>query len=196
MKNLDEIWQDYLNQDVVSTDTLNNLIWHIENDEWPEEAISMATDMIIDEGTGALLKKLQPYLVKQLDHEYDGARELAVNCVVGRLKLSEYASKALDMAKNDPYDNVRGLASSNLGAVMDQVDFNLRKQIAIYLHDVITNTTYDDWHKQCAYGAILDAMEVPIHLQPKIEVYPDIEAMVDKDLLEKFRVKYNIKDEV
>jgi hypothetical protein len=195
MKNLDQIWQDYINQDTLSTETINDLIWHIENDKLPEEAITMATDMIVESSTDILLRKLTPCLVKQLDHEDDFIRELAVGCVVGRLRLSEYASKALDMAKNDPYDNVRGLASFQLGAVIDKVELHLREQIANYLYEVITNNNYDGLHKQCAYGSILKAMKVPMHLRPAKKLEPDIPNMIDKDLLEKFKIKYNIKDE-
>jgi len=194
MKNLDDIWQEFIDQDALSTQTINDLIWHIENDERPG-AISMATDMIVRNPTGILLKKLISHLAKQLDNEDDFKREFAVNSVVGRLKLSEYASKALDMAKNDPYDNVRGLASSHLGAVINKVDPNLRKQIAAYLYDAITNAIYDDWHKQCVYDAILEAMEVPIDTWPAIKSNPDISSMVDKNLLEKFKIKFNIGNE-
>lgn len=192
MKNLDEIWQDYLDQDVLNGDSLNELIWHIEHDNAAGEALTMATDMIIDEGTGWLLKKLKPYLIKQLEHEDDFIRELAVGCIVGRLKLSEYASKALDMAKNDPYDNVRGLALSNLWAVIDDVDLRLQKQIAVYLYEVISEDVYDDWHKECAYSSVLNAIKVPIYLQPEIATDPNVKTVVDKDLLEQFKTKYRI----
>jgi len=81
-----------------------------------------------------------------------------------------------------------------LWVVIDKVDFVLRKQIAIYLYDSITSIIYEDWHKQCAYGSILKAMEVPINMWPAKKLNPDISKMVDKNLLEKFRKKYNIED--
>lgn len=193
MQNLDNIWQEYINHDSLSQQTLNDLIWYIENNDKPEEAIVMATDMLVEEPNNKTLKKLIPYLVKQLDHEDDFIRELAVSCVAARMKLSEYAEKVLNMAQSDPYDNVRGLAAASLWGVIDKVDFVLRKQIAMYLYGSITNIAYDDWHKQCAYGSILKTMEVPIHMWPAKKMNPDIPNMVDKILLKKFKKKYNIE---
>ena len=161
MKNLDNFWQEYLN-DTLDKQVLKDFIWHIENDD-SSEAVVMATDMLVEEPNNKILKALIPCLAKQLDHEDEYIRELAVGSVIGRIKLPEYAEKALSMAKNDPYDNVRGLAASSLGAVIDKVDYVLQKQIAVYLYGSITNVIYDDWHKQCAYDSILEAMKIPIN---------------------------------
>lgn len=147
MKSLDNIWQEYLD-DTLDKQILKDFIWHIENDpEHQGEAIVMATDMLVEDPKNEILKELIPYLAKQLDHEDEYVREVVVGCVVGRMKLPEYAEKALNMAKNDPYDNVRCLAASSLGAVIDKVDCVLCKQIAIYLCDSITNNIYDYLHK-------------------------------------------------
>ena len=192
MQSLDNIWQEYLN-DTLDQKVLKDFILHIENDpEHQGEAIVMATDMLVEEPNNKILKELIPCLVKQLDNEDDHVREVAVGCVVRRIKLPEYAEKALNMAQHDPCDNVRGLAASSLGAVIDKVDFVLRKQIAIYLYDSITNHIYDDWHKQCTYDSLLEAMNVPINMWPAKKLNPDISKMVDKDLLENFRKKYNL----
>jgi HEAT repeat protein len=192
MKSLDNIWQEYLD-DTLDKQVLKDFIWHIENDD-SSEAVIMATDMLVEEPNNEILKELIPYLAKQLDHEDEYVREIAVGCVVRRMELTEYAKKALNMAKNDPYDNVRCLAAASLGAVIDKVDFVLRKQIAIYLYDSITNHIYDDLHKQCTYASILEAMNVPINMWPAVKLNPDISKMVDKNLLESFRKKYNIDD--
>ena len=193
MKSLDEIWQEYIIKESLGFTALNDLILHIENDEKPEDAIIMATDMIIKEPNNMTLKKLIPYLAKQLDHEDDFIREITVGCIVGRIKLPEYAEKALQMAKNDPYKNVRGLAASSLGAVINKVDFILSKKIAYYLYDAVTKHKYSDLHKQSAYRSILKAMEVPVNMWPLLKLNPDIPKIVDKTLLKKFREKYNIE---
>ena len=195
MNNLDDIWQEYITRESLNLLTLNDLIWHIENDAKPEDAIVMAIDMIVEESNNMTLKKLIPYLAKQLDHEDDFVREVTVGCIVGRIKLPEYAEKALVMAKNDPYKNVRGLAASSLGAVINKVNFVLSKQIAVYLYDVITDDIYSDLHKQSTYSAILEAMEVPVNTWPPIKTNPDIQKMIDKNLLEKFKIKYNINND-
>ncbi|MGD0465409.1 MAG: HEAT repeat domain-containing protein [Gammaproteobacteria bacterium] len=193
MKNLNDIWQEYINHNTLSTQTLNDLIWHIENDD-TSETVVMVTDILIKECGGILTKKLVPYIAKQLDHEDEYVRELAVSSIVRRLKLAEYAEKALNMAKNDSDDGVRDRAAGSLGAVINKIDFNLRKQIAIYLYDVMVSAIYDDLHKQSAYDSILEAMEVPINLWPAAKLHPDILNMIDNNLLEKFKTKYNIND--
>lgn len=193
MKRLDDIWQEYINHETLSPQTLNDLIWHIENDD-TSETVVMVTDMLVKEYSAMLIKKLVPYIAKQLDHEDEYVRELAVSSLVRRLKLPEYAEKALNMVKNDPDEGVRDRAVGSLGAVINKIDFNLRQQIAIYLHDVIVSHAYDDLHKQSAYDSILEAMEVPVNLWPAKKLNPDIPTMVDKNILEKFKQKYNIED--
>jgi len=90
MKNLDDIWQEYINQDFLSSHTLKGLVWHIEYDAYPVEAITMATDMG--------LKQLGPYISKHLDHEDNYVRELSIGCLLDTLQLPEYAEKGFTMA--------------------------------------------------------------------------------------------------
>jgi len=108
MKTLDEIWNEYEEPCVISKENEKALIWHLEHDEDPADAITLTTDMG--------LKQLGPYLAKFLDHEDDWIRELTVG---GRLRLPEYAEKGLQMAQRDPFDNVRNLAAMSIGAVLD-----------------------------------------------------------------------------
>jgi len=131
-------------------------------------------------------------ITKFLDHEDDFVREVAVGCVVGRLELAEYAEKAFNMAKNDQYDNVRDLAVSSLGAVINKVNPALRKQIANYLYEIVINDSYDNLHRQCAYESILKAMDVPMQVWPQLQRNPDMSEIIDKILLEEFKQKYNI----
>lgn len=194
MKSLNDIWQEYINQNALSTQTLKDLIWYIENDD-TSETVVMVTDILVKESDGMLLKKLAPYIAKQLEHEDEYVKELAINSLVGRLKLPEYAEKILNIAQNNvSYGNAQGSAAASLGAVINKVDYNLRKKIAVYLYDVMTNDGYDNLHKQSTYCAILEAMEIPIDLWPPIQRNPDIYTMIDKNLLEKFKRKYDIND--
>ena len=193
MKSLNDIWQEYINQGILSTQILNDLIWYIENDD-TSETVVMVTDILVKESSGILFKKLVPHIAKQLVHEDEYVRELAISSLVFRLKLPEYAEKVLNMAKNDPDDGVRNCAAFSLGAVLNKVDMNLRKQIATYIYDSVTNIAYDDLHKQSGYHSVLAAMEIPINLWPPQKLKPDIQNMVDKDLLKKFKIKYDLKD--
>ena len=192
MKSLNDIWQEYINQGILSTQILNDLIWYIENDD-TSETVVMVTDILVKESSGILFKKLVPHIAKQLVHEDEYVRELAISSLVFRLKLPEYAEKVLNMAKNDPDDGVRNCAAFSLGAVLNKVDMNLRKQIATYIYDSVTNIAYDDLHKQSTYRSILKAMEVPVNMWPLLKLNPDIPKIVDKTLLKKFREKYNIE---
>jgi hypothetical protein len=194
MKSLDDIWQEYINQNALSTQTLKDLIWYIENDD-TSETVVMVTDILVKESDGILLKKLVPFIAKQLEYEDEYVKELAINSLVGRLKLPEYAEKILNIAQNNiSYGNAQGSAAASLGAVINKVDYNLRKKIAVYLYDVMTNDCYDNLHKQSTYCAILEAMEIPIDLWPPIQRNPDIHKIIDKNLLEKFKRKYDIND--
>ena len=195
MKNLNDIWQEYINHNTLSTQTLNDLIWYIENDD-TSETVVMVTDILVKECGGILTKKLVPYIAKQLEHEDEYVKELAINSLVGRLKLPEYAEKTLNIAQNNvSYGNAQGSAAASLGAVINKVDYNLRKKIAIYLYDVMANDSYDNLHKQSAYCSVLEAMEIPINLWPPIQRNFEIQNLVDKNLLEKFKVKYNINND-
>lgn len=67
MKNLDDIWNEYINYNSLSPNSLKELTWHMEYDLDPLEAIRIATDMG--------LKELVPFIAKQLEHEDDYIRD-------------------------------------------------------------------------------------------------------------------------
>jgi len=180
MKTLDDIWQEHINHESLTPKTMQDLVWHIENDVDPLDAITMATDMD--------LKELSPYIARHLDHTDEYVRELAVGCLVGRLQLAEYAQKGFKMAKEDPEENVRDLAIFSIGAVLNRIkDKNLQHEIAYYLYQKLIDQ--DESFKGAAYKSILEAMEIPISTQPRVR---DLENMIDFSLVERFKKKYGI----
>ena len=168
--------------DKLSSQSMADLIWYLEND--PYDAIRLATDAIIyTKFKDNNFKRLIPLIAKHLENEDDLVRETAVSCIISRLNLSEYAGKAFYLAKNDPENNVRGLATSGLGSIINHVDPLLQKQIAQYLYDIIQNSKNSFLNRE-ANISILKAMEVPIPVWHKMSRNDLI------SLLEQFKDKY------
>lgn len=184
MKNVVDIRDEFFdNGNKISAQSMQDLIWHIENDPLPDRAISLVTDGYL---TNRSFEELLYLIAKHLDHEDDFVRELTVGCVVGRIGLAAYAEKALNMAQEDPNSGPRGLATLSLGAVINKVDPTLKKQIAIYLYDVIINPEYDDLDKRSAFDSILKAMNIPTS-QRIATSYDENHAIVKL-----FKVKYDV----
>ena len=179
MKNVVDIRDEFFDNDnKISAQSMKDLIWHIENDPRPTRAISLVTD--------ARLMELVPLIAKHLDPEDDFVRELTVGCLVGGLKLAEYAEKALNMAQEDPDSGPRVLATSSLGSVINKVDSILQQRIAMHLYGVIINPEYDEIDKRCAFDSILEAMDISV-IQRRAIGYDE-----NHDLVKQFKAKYGI----
>lgn len=182
IKSVEDIRDEFFDNDKLSPRSLHDLKWHLENDPAPHKAIMLITD--------AEIKELIPLIGKYLDHEDDFVREVAVGCVLGRLGLVEYAEKGFKMALKDPYDNVRDLAIFNIGEVLNKIeDKNLQRKIADYLYRKLFSLKQRKSFKGAAYQSILTAMEVPIPEQPGVR---DLENEIDFDLVEEFKKKYGV----
>lgn len=180
IKSVEDIRDEFYDSDRLSSCSLHDLRWHLENDLAPHKAIMLITD--------ARIKELIPLIGKYLDHEDDFVREVAVNCVLGRLRLAEYAKKGFKMAQEDPEENVKDLAIFSIGAVLNAIkDKSLQHEIASYLYQRLIDQ--DESFKGAAYKSVLTAMEVPIPEQPGVR---DLENEIDLDLVEKFKKKYGV----
>jgi hypothetical protein len=178
IKSVKVIRDEYFDNDKLSVQSIKDLKWHIENDAQPDAAISLVTD--------ARLMDLVPLIAKHLDHEDDYVREFTVGCVLGRMQLEQYAERALQMAQEDPEENVCSLATSSLGAVIDKVNPELKKQMAKHIYKWIIEPEYSYIEKSCAFQSILKAMEVPTPVRITIPYDPD------NQLIQKFKEKYGI----
>ncbi|WP_032113842.1 hypothetical protein [Candidatus Paracaedibacter symbiosus] len=185
VKTIDEIQEEFWENECLSPESIKDLRWHLQYNPDPHMAIIIATD--------AGLTSLAPLIAHHLDDEDDFIRERTVGCLVGRLFQSQYAEKAFQMAKEDKYENVRDLAVSVLGAVIDNAAKKLQLEIAEHIYHVLTSPGYDKLHKQSAYHSIVVAMHVPPMKWPQVKSDPNIEELIDKELLEKFCKKYNVK---
>jgi len=178
IKDVKDIRDEYFDEGKLSAKSIKDLICHIENDPSPERSISLVAD--------ARLLELVPLIAKHLDHEDDYVRELTVGCLIGRLKLPDYAEKALNMAQEDPDGGPRSLAISNLGAVINKVNPVLKKRIAVFLYGVLINSEYDDLDKQFAFNSILKAIDIPM---PQRRTTPCDE---NHDFVKQFKIKYDV----
>ena len=182
MKSLDSIWYEYINNDSLNSKTIKDLAWHIDNDVDPGGAIVMATDIG--------LKELGSNIARQLDSEDDYINEISIGCLLGGLRLAEYAEKGLQMAQEAPYENVRDLALFSLGEVLDQVkDKDLKYKIANYIYHVLAGDILE-FYKGAAYNSVLTAMEIPILERPRVR---DLAENIDANLVAEFKKKYGIK---
>lgn len=178
IKSVTAIIDAYCAEGKISQESRKELIWRIENDSDPTTAISLITD--------AHLLEFAPLIDRFLDHDDWYVRELTVSCLVGRLKLGKYAERALQMAKKDPDSGPRILATSSLGAVINQTEPDLQLKIADYLYRIIMNHKYDPHMKRCAFDSILEAMGLSIVDILSIPYDPDHE------LVKKFKEKYGV----
>ena len=181
MKTLDEIWQIYLDRDL-NPEELKDLVWHIDNDCPPYEAITLATDMG--------LKQLGSVLAKHLSSDDEYTRELTVGCLLGRLELPEYAEKGFEMAQNEDEGSARTLAIFNLGEIMDRVLFSLAQKIAKYLLWVFKNDE-SKVVRDSSYFSILTAMKIPYEQQPIVSRGVK-ESDIDSSILSEFCKKYQV----
>jgi hypothetical protein len=182
IKSVEGIRDEFFDNDKLSPRSIHDLKWHLENDPSPHKAIMLITD--------ARIQELIPLVARYLDHEDDFVREIAVGCVLGRLRLAEYALKGFQMGLEDPYDNVRDLAIFNIGAVLNKIeDKSLQHKIADYLYHRLFDVKQGKSFKGAAYKSILTAMEVPIPEQPRVR---DLENEINFDLVEKFKNKYGV----
>ena len=181
MKSLDSIWDEYVDNDGLTPQTVKDLAWHIKNDVDPGGAIIMATDM--------RLKELGSNIFCQLDNEDDYISEISIGCLLGGLRLAEYAEKGLQMAQESPYKNVRASAIFSLGEVLDQIkDKKLKTKIARYIYYILEGDPTVRMMNKFTY--VLTAMEIPILERPRVR---DLAENIDLNLVAEFKKKYGIK---
>ncbi len=179
IKSVTDIRDEFFdNGNNISKQSMQDLIWHIENDPLPTQAISLVTD--------ARFMELVPLIAKHLNHADDYVREFTIGCLVRRMHLPEYAEEALRIAQDEPDGSLRTIAISSLGAVLNQVDDVLKNQMADHLYRVLISNEYDKLDKRCAFDSILQAMGMPIPQQ--ITTSYDL----NHDLVKQFTTKYEL----
>jgi hypothetical protein len=179
IKTIEEIDDEFCNERKLSKQSIKDLAWHVENDQEPGLAIALVADTYTME--------LIPSIAKHLDSKDSFVREITVGCILGQLHVAEYAARALNMALDDSKSGPRALATSNLGSVLNRVTPNLKKKIADYLYEVVTNPRhkYHDRYKEYAYQSISQAMGIPVTQWHAVEETKIL------DWIRNFRIKYS-----
>ena len=188
LKRVAKIRDEYFdNNETLSQESLDELRQHLEGKDEDElcRAISLVTD--------ARLVQFVPLMAKHLNHEDSYVRESLIGKLLGRLKLAEYAEVGLKMAQEDEDSGVRCLAATNLGHVLDLLDSQLKKKIASYMYDVMTQDNYEERTKQNIYQSVMIAVDIPCEERPSIVLgKPDLQKMVNPDVVQKFKQKYGL----
>ena len=143
MKTIDQVWRVYLEKgEKIDESSLRELSWHIENDEHPGGAISMAEDMIVESDSPLMKRVLIPAMANQMHSEDPDTREFAVGAM-RRLMLPEYGQDLYRLATEDAASIVRMIATNGLGDIMNEVDKILEKKMATYLYEILTDNNFE-----------------------------------------------------
>ena len=190
MKNLSELWKEFdKKKGKLSPESIEDLKWHIENDMSPYEAIAAARDMVIETvERDHFVQVVAPTIAQCFDHKNEDIREIAVGTVIGICKDARYGEKALVLARFDPDDLVRIIATSSLGWVMNKVDQNLAHKMAVHLYTIMTSQYEekdDNAYKRVAKKSILISMEV---------YYPEWGTVSFQDVWKQFLKKYDLPE--
>ena len=161
---------------------LRDIIYHIEKDEVPCRAMSVAADF-------ALMEAI-PNIAKHLHHKNRDIRESAAGKLCrllarGHPSIDMYAAKIYHVAKYDEDISNRALILSFTGYIIDLCSPELQEKFAELIHSYMRPLL----GAQLAYEAMINAMGEHTASMDIPPMYPDF---VDLEKVQKFRIKYNI----
>jgi len=192
MKTLDQIWDVYLEKGGKIDETyIRALSWHIEHDGNPDEAISMAEDMIMESQSPLIKNILIPEIAKQLHNEDEDIRESAVGAI-RRLIVPQYGQEVYDLASKDVDNTVKIIATRGLGDLMREVDKSLAQKMAIHLYDILINDDFEKYNKRnrdSASDAVLSAMDYDSLAFSRAWNDPDFDP-IWKEFCKKYKLEY------
>jgi len=175
----------------VDESSLGELRWHIENDEHKGDAISIAADMIMESQSPLMKRILIPAIAKQLHSQSSSAREFAI-MVLGRMELPEYGQDVYNIARYDPEEFCRSIATRALGGIMNEVDKHLKQKIAVLLYEILTNNdleVYGKTYRDKASDAVLRAMGYNYLAFGRAWNDPDFDP-IWKEFCKKYKLEY------
>ena len=192
MKTIDQVWDVYLKKNgKVDESSLGELRWHIEHDEYPWDAISMAADMIVENQSSLMKKILVPAMVKQLYSESSSTRQFAVGAI-RRLMLPQYGQELYRLSTEDAASIVRIIATNGLGDIMNEVEKPLAKKMATYLYEILRDNDFEHYcksHRDSASDSVLSAMDYDYLAFPRAWNDPDFDP-IWKDFVKKYKLEY------
>jgi hypothetical protein len=99
-------------------------------------------------------------IARSLDSEDPMVRWIAAATLFTRFRLSAFAGRCLEFAREDPDSMVRNISLSGLGELLPYVkDLSLKRSMAQFLLEVL-NKSDDKVDQAAAYNGILAAMDV------------------------------------
>jgi hypothetical protein len=192
MKTIDQVWAVYIQKKGnVDESSLGELRWHIENDEYKGDVISMAEDMIMESDSPLMKRVLIPAMAKQLHSQSSSARKFAM-MALGRMELPEYGQDIYNMARYDPEEFCRMIATRALGGIMNEVDKYLKQKIVVLLYEILTNNdleVYGKTYRDKASDAVLSAMDYNYLAFCRAWNDPDFDP-IWKDFVKKYKLEY------
>ena len=192
MKSIDQVWDIYLEKGgKIDESSLRELSWHIEHDEDPWGAISMAADMIMESDSPLMKRVLIPAIAQQLHSEDSGTREIAIMSF-RRMKVPKYGQDIYDMAISDPSEFARVIATRALGDIINEMEKSLKQQMAQIMYDVLVNEDferYDKSYRDSASDSVLSAMGYNYLAFGRAWNDPDFDP-IWKDFVKKYKLEY------
>ena len=152
-KTINKIWDEFEENGKLSTNTVEDLKWHILNDPSPVSAIDAATSMRI--------LVLHPAIAHHINSPDDYIREFVLSCLLNRLELAEYAEVALKMGQEDAFSTSTSTFSIiGLSTVFNKIkDTALQSKIAEFFIQTYETLNIDALDRRTACEAIFIAMK-------------------------------------
>ena len=188
LMSLEEINKAYLeNNETLNKHSIQNLIFHILYDEEPAPAIILASYCSAVE--------LANNIASLCKHKDEYIREEVMACLLGYMRLSEYALLAVERYEVEESFGVKARILFNLGYVINDVkDSKLKRRIADIIVEGIDKkdeeTGYE--YRTEAYHSIVTSLNIPIEEQPNFVENIGKEDVNNK-IVEEFKRKY-LKD--
>jgi|LauGreDrversion4_2_1035121.scaffolds.fasta_scaffold828106_1 hypothetical protein len=192
MKSKRELWKEYDETHDLCKQSIKDLSWHIENDDYSGGFVDMATQLILDTKSYAMRTILIPSIAKNLEHKDEDIRAYAISYLLGQMALDEYGNKVFDMALHDPSDYVKERALGHLGIVINKVDKEIAQKMAWSMYEVLINEDLEKYGKSYRDGAsdsVLEAMGYNYHAFGRAWNDPDFDP-IWKDFVKKYKLEY------
>ena len=158
---IEEMQNLYLENGYLDKDTIQDLMYHILYDKEPVPAVILAAYC------GAT--ELANDIASICKHEDEYVREEVMACLLGYMRLSDYALLAVERYEKEDDFGVKARILFNLGYVINDIkDYKLKKRVAEIILEGLDKrdeeTGYE--YRTEAYHSIVTALNIPIEEQP------------------------------
>jgi len=177
---LNRVLDEYEESGRLSSSSKALIIRELDSDDC-FDAVSVAAD--------CRLMEVAPKIAEKVNQPDQMVRWIVIGTLLGRFELPEYVPLGLNLARKDDSLMVRGGALTSLGHVLPLVDSaTLRKEVAMYLINVLNDPSEDNSIREGAYDGIRVATDGEEESPPLQHFHPpeDIDPVVVSRFLERF----------